>query len=196
MAATLVACAPSTPWTPECDPAREDDYVPIDLDDSLTHLRCILDDDVVAEMYAGSEDDMVRYHHGLGTGLRNSWGLWGGSRLRDYFHSVGLEHPDDMSGVILDSFWRRLHGKPIRLKSQVRYYQRYWEAHAEPPSLSCPNGDVVTSTASIGEGEGSILFPYRVTNYAHCPGSGWYATDGPSDDWQPLRGEVPEFLLD
>lgn len=29
----------------------------------------------------GSEQDMIRYHMGLGMWMRNNWGLWGGSRL-------------------------------------------------------------------------------------------------------------------
>lgn len=70
---------------------------------------------------------MVRYHHGLGMWMRNEWGLWGGSRLAAYFNGIGIYHPDDMSAIILDSYWRKLHGKPIDLESQVKRYQEYWQ---------------------------------------------------------------------
>ena len=36
---------------------------------------------------------------------------------------------DDMSGIILDSFWRHLNQKPIKLDEQVKYYQDYWKKH-------------------------------------------------------------------
>ncbi len=74
-------------------------------------------------MQAGSEDDMALYHHGLGTWIRNNWGLWEGSRLSVWFQKKGIEHPDIMSGIILTSFWRHLNGKPIGLEEQFRYYR-------------------------------------------------------------------------
>jgi hypothetical protein len=30
-----------------------------------------------------------------------------------------MTHPDDMSGVILEAYWLRLHGRPINLDSLV-----------------------------------------------------------------------------
>jgi hypothetical protein len=59
--------------------------------------------------------------------MRNNWGLWGGSRLAKWFNNQGVKHPDDMSGVILDSFWRHLNDKPIKLEEQVKHYQDYWK---------------------------------------------------------------------
>ena len=78
-------------------------------------------------MRVGTEDDMTQYHMGLGMWMRNNWGLWGGSRLAAWFNAQGINHPDDMSGIILDSFWRYLNGKPIKLDEQVKYYQGYWK---------------------------------------------------------------------
>lgn len=43
-----------------------------------------------------------------------------------WFNQVGIYHPDDMSGIILDSFWRKLNNKPIGLDEQIKYYQDYW----------------------------------------------------------------------
>jgi len=74
-----------------------------------------------------SEKDMVLYHSNLGRTLRNKWGLWTGSRLQTFFFDLGLQHADDMSGVILDSFWRHIHNKPILLEKQVARYQKYWK---------------------------------------------------------------------
>jgi hypothetical protein len=60
--------------------------------------------------------------------IRNNWGLWKGSRLSEYFNNIGIYHPDDMSGIILDTFWCHLNGKRQRLKERIYYYQEYWKS--------------------------------------------------------------------
>ena len=102
-------------------------YIPTDLDDCFKELKKMLPSETVNKMKSGPEKDMIKYHFGLGTWMRNNWGLWAGSRLRDYLHKLGLRHPDDMSSVILKSFWRHLNGKPLKIDEQVKYYQEYWE---------------------------------------------------------------------
>jgi hypothetical protein len=59
--------------------------------------------------------------------MRNSWGLWGQSRLATWFQVLGIDHADDMSSIILTSFWRHLNAKPIQLNEQVSYYLEYWK---------------------------------------------------------------------
>lgn len=104
-------------------------YIPTDLDDALTRLDSLLGPDQAEQVRSmDSEDEFsASAHFGLEMWLRNNWGLWGGSRLAAYFNEIGVYHPDDMSGIILDSYYRRLHGQPIRLEEQVAYYQAYWE---------------------------------------------------------------------
>jgi hypothetical protein len=68
-----------------------------------------------------------RLHLGFGMWMRNNWQLWGGSRLSKYFNNKGVYHPEDMSGIILDSYHRNLNGQEIRFDEQVKYYQEYWE---------------------------------------------------------------------
>ena len=67
-----------------------------------------------------------KYHFGFGMWMRNNWGLWKGSRLSKYFNSIGVYHPDDMTGIIFDSYHRQLTGHEIKLNEQVKYYQNYW----------------------------------------------------------------------
>jgi hypothetical protein len=102
-------------------------YIPKDLGDCLDELKKMLSPELIKEMKAGKEDAMIKYHRGLGMWVRNNWGLWSGSRLAKDFNSLGLRHPDDMSSVILVSFWRYLNNKPVKLNEQVKYYQDYWE---------------------------------------------------------------------
>lgn len=78
------------------------------------------------EFAACAEDSLSKYHHSWGRHLRNTLHLWVESPLSQYFKSMGVWHADDMSGILMTSLWRRLHGKPIQLKEQVAYYQEYW----------------------------------------------------------------------
>ena len=51
-------------------------------------------------------------HQGLGTWIRNTWGLWAAdSRLWRDLKERGLDHPDDMSNMILICFYRDYHGR-------------------------------------------------------------------------------------
>jgi hypothetical protein len=102
-------------------------YVPKDLDDCFVQLKKILKPEDVEKMKRGAQGDMVRYHHGLGRWIRNNWDLWKGGRLSKWFNDKGIYHADDMSGIILDSFWRHLNSKPIELDKQIRGYQNYWK---------------------------------------------------------------------
>jgi hypothetical protein len=102
-------------------------YVPGDLDDALIELDRIMGAKGRDEVLKATEDGMIEYHHGLGMWLRNNWGLWGGSRLARYFNRLGIRHPDDMSGIILDSYWRKVHDRPIDLDGQVRHCLDYWK---------------------------------------------------------------------
>jgi hypothetical protein len=98
----------------------EEVYIPKDLEDCMAELKKILPPEEIQKMREGAEEDMFLYHHGLGTWLRNNWGLWRGSRLSAWFNERGIQHPDDMSGIILTSFWRHLNGKPLGLEKQIR----------------------------------------------------------------------------
>ncbi len=69
----------------------------------------------------------IAIHHTFGRTLRNDWGLWSGSKLKDYFNGLGIYHADDMTGIIFTSYHRYLNGEHINLHEQVYYYIDYWE---------------------------------------------------------------------
>lgn len=113
-------------------------YIPKDLDDCFVQLEKILKPDDIKTMRGGTEKDMAKYHFGLGMWMRNNWGFWRGSRLAKWFNGLGIKHPDDMSGIILDSFWRHLNGNDIKLEDQIKYYQEYWERQKNAPDGKSP----------------------------------------------------------
>ncbi len=99
-------------------------YVPKDLDECFVELKRLLKPAEIEEIRSSNEDDMILHHFGLGMWMRNNWGLWGGSRLAEWFSERGLMiHPDTMSGIILTSFWRHLNNKPIDIDGQLKPYQ-------------------------------------------------------------------------
>jgi hypothetical protein len=65
-------------------------------------------------------DAVASTHHSVGKWIRNEWGLWIGSQLKDYFLKLGLKHPDDMSGVIIRSFHRHINGLPIDVENEIK----------------------------------------------------------------------------
>jgi len=52
------------------------------------------------------ENGAISMHNSLGRWIRNEWGLWTGSELKDEMMNMnkGLNHPDDMSNYIIEEF--------------------------------------------------------------------------------------------
>jgi len=53
--------------------------------------------------------DLIKFHHGWGTGIRNDMGLWQGNR--DLLKDTKAIHPDDASMVIIEAVWKELQTK-------------------------------------------------------------------------------------
>ena len=51
-------------------------------------------------------EDLGRFHHGWGTGIRNEFGLWRGNDA--LLADCGGGMPDDCSMVIIEAVWERL----------------------------------------------------------------------------------------
>jgi tetratricopeptide (TPR) repeat protein len=85
-------------------------YIPRNLEECFEELKKFLSEETI-ELFRSREDAGAYLHHGFGTGMRNSWGLWRGSRLSEYFNDRGVFHPDDMSAIIMDEFQDHLSGE-------------------------------------------------------------------------------------
>lgn len=169
-------------------------YVPANLEDAFAELKKMLHPDLLKEMEEGSEQAMIGYHMGLGRWMRNNWGLWGGARLAKYFNGIGIYHPDDMSGIILVSFWRHLNSQAIWLDEQVAYYQKYWKAHAEPKKKTCPlDGSLIEVTMTLDKDEDPQVGAIHIGRckkrkhlWAYEHDKGWYRPDA------KLRKEIEQ----
>jgi hypothetical protein len=103
-------------------------YIPKDLEDCFRCIDALWSDSTKQKVKSWTEDEFsAKVHHGFGMWMRNNWQLWGGSRLSSYFNALGIYHPDDMSGIILDSYHRHLTQRALDLPTQVSHYQAYWE---------------------------------------------------------------------
>lgn len=100
---------------------------PVDLEEALYALDKIIDHNTKRIVQELSEEKVsAMMHHSLGRHIRNKWGLWDNSKLSKWFKRQGIFHPDDMSGIIITSYWRQQQNQPIKLQEQIDEYKRYW----------------------------------------------------------------------
>lgn len=129
---------------------------PKTLEEAHQRLEKLFPKDELAKIDAmKSESEMIEYHFGLGMGMRNEWGLWGGGPLAQHMNKLGFHHPDDMSGVILETFWCKRHNKDFRLKERAAFNEAYWKAAANPPETAKDpkDGSKVEWNMSFGAGD-------------------------------------------
>ncbi len=102
--------------------------IPGNLSAALEELDVLLCSADIEALRSG-EVSAISMHHTLGRYLRNNWGLWQGSVLAQWFNKQEIIHADDMSGIILDSYVRKLRNEPIKLDEQIKYYHDWWKEH-------------------------------------------------------------------
>ena len=100
---------------------------PLTIDECMEALSEKLGLERQAEFLRISKDDLIRYHHGLGLWMRNNWGLWHGSPLRDAMRAMGFAHADDMSQALIEEYWNRLNNFPSELKERAKDSIEFWK---------------------------------------------------------------------
>lgn len=109
--------------------------IPKNLEECFAALDgMLLDDD--REVAMNNPKFPIIAHHSLGRTIRNDWNLWKYSLLSEWFNDLGIEHADDMSGIILTSYCRYLNDKPIELEEQIKEYLEYWQKDLDGKVLS------------------------------------------------------------
>ncbi|KAF0196860.1 MAG: hypothetical protein FD166_2138 [Bacteroidetes bacterium] len=135
-------------------------YIPKDLNDCFNQIDGFWNDSIKNQVKSWTEEEFcANAHFGFGMWMRNNWGLWGGSRLQAYFNDKGIYHPDDMSGIILTSYYRYLKGDKIELKKQIKSYKTYWEKPDETQSFKAKtrNGKIFVDIDSALQVSDSIV---------------------------------------
>jgi len=108
-------------------------YIPVDLNDCFEQIDKAWHESSKARVLAATENDLRSEAYApISIWMRENW-LLSSRRLTKYFTGLGIDHPDDMSSIILTSYHRYLHKHPIMLDEQVQQYKEYW-AKAEAAS--------------------------------------------------------------
>ena len=99
---------------------KAEEKLPQTLERAVDRIISNLNEDDKLTVKSTPFNDLIQYHHGLGTGIRNSFGLWG--RNKELTVSIcGSEecHPDDAAMEIIYGVWNKLNGNDIRYKPNV-----------------------------------------------------------------------------
>lgn len=131
---------------------------PVEIPNTLEQAYGVLDrllspGDRLAFMSTSEREAVIRSHVGLGMYIRNAWFRSGKSALPGVLHELGARSFDDMSSMVLTSYWRHLNGKPVEIEKQGACYRRWSdEAHRleseakakgessyQLPSFGCPD---------------------------------------------------------
>jgi hypothetical protein len=108
-------------------------YIPKDFEESLFQLDSMTTPEMKAVIKCLPDGDFSRLlHDNFGMYLRTNWGLWGDSKLAKNLYHMGVLHPDDMIGIILDSYQRKLKGEELDLKHQINHYHDHWKMMGTP----------------------------------------------------------------
>ena len=94
--------------------------IPNSIEEAFRSLDGLLKpEERLAFMQRSERDAATRAHFAVGLYIRNHWLRSGKSALVGLLRAAGAQSFDDMSVMLLTSYWRHLHGKPIELQKQV-----------------------------------------------------------------------------
>jgi hypothetical protein len=101
-------------------------YIPKDLEDAFLILDKVLSPELIKEIKNKRERELITYVPSLAEWIRRIWinpyyrKDSPSSPLTEYFLSFGKElDADDISMIIISTYWCRLNGKPLRLNDKL-----------------------------------------------------------------------------
>ncbi len=72
-------------------------------------------------------DALIEMDSRVGVWIRNEWIRFSkDTTLRSTFHQMGITHADDMSDIIITSYYRKLKNLPLNIESEVKRCKEYW----------------------------------------------------------------------
>lgn len=85
---------------------RERDTWPTTVQQAAQELVREMDEESKMHIRGTAKKDLIRFHHGWGTGIRNGFGLWrGNDKLIESCGKGKRVHPDDCSMRIIEAVW-------------------------------------------------------------------------------------------
>ena len=115
---------------------REDDpdYKPRNLQEAISQLDIIFPDSTKEQIVTMSEDEFViNTHFSTGLWIRNEWFYnrvlgysIGDSDLRKELLEMGIPSNDDMSGLILRSYYRHLTKQELKIDQQIIEIKKFY----------------------------------------------------------------------
>lgn len=104
------------------------DKVPINLEDAIQTLKEGLEPSDI-EALKKPTFSPSQLHFTAGMALRNEWSLWEKDTiLVTWFKKeYGLDHADDISGLILDCLYRDVIGEPRQDKALAKRFLDHWK---------------------------------------------------------------------
>jgi hypothetical protein len=107
-----------------------------------------------------SEDEMIGLV-GLqeASALTNEWQLWADSPLARYFKRLGVTEPHDMIGIVADTYWCKLHGRPFALRAKVaKLRKEYARQEAMKPKGKSPRDGAEIDWFDIHSGKTTDIY--------------------------------------
>jgi hypothetical protein len=103
-------------------------YIPKDIEDCFRELDKMFSDSIKDEIKNMESDSFVFVTYSrFGRYLRNTWQLWGGSRLSKYLYNHGACQAEGMSSYILGFYNDYLKGKKVNLEKNDTFCNQYYE---------------------------------------------------------------------
>lgn len=104
-----------------CESIPKDDegnILPVTLEQTVEDIISSLSEEDKKTVKEDKHCNLIRYHHGWGTGIRNNYGLWRGNTklLRSVCEGKKC-HPDDASTIIIYGVWNKLNNRSVRYHS-------------------------------------------------------------------------------
>ena len=79
---------------------------PRTVEEAVTRILAGMSDKDKALVKATAKEDLIEFHHGWGTGIRNRFGLWSGNK--ELLADCHAKEPDEASMVIIEAVWQKL----------------------------------------------------------------------------------------
>jgi hypothetical protein len=108
LAIAVVITLCSTAWAAG-DEVLSPDKWPTSVAETVRHIVQRMPEKDKERVRGTKKEDLIKFHHGWGTGIRNYYGLWRGNDKLIISACGKPCHPDDASMVIIEAVWVALH---------------------------------------------------------------------------------------